>query len=86
MHQDGQSLAIGLQPGQQLIELQLIERQLATPAEMRANQALMNTPDLDCEQLASLLTDRGGQRQRLLIEVNVRMVVGVAIAGALGHV
>jgi hypothetical protein len=85
MNKHRQVMPIGLQPRDQLIELLAIERKLATPAGMRADQFFVNTPYFDLKQLTRLLTDGAGMFHCFLVEVYVSMVGRKFVCRSIGH-
>lgn len=85
VHEHVQALPVGVEPGHDLVELVGTEGQLATPARVRADHALVHAADADAEPAAGFL----GQRTRLVhggsVEIQVRVVGGVEVDGSAGH-
>lgn len=57
VHQDVHSCAVFLEPGDQIIELSGIERELTTPPRMRADELLVHSTPGDAKQLRSILAE-----------------------------
>ena len=85
VHKHIQALALALQPGNDAIELRAVERQLAAPARVRPDFALMHAARTHMEQLTGPACQRARLLHRVRPEIDVGVVVAVDVLGALDH-
>jgi hypothetical protein len=85
MHQNGEILPMPLQPGNQPLELILVECQLATPARVRPHGLAMDATDRYGKQFAGFLAEPGGVLHGGGIEIDVGVVAIVKVERSLGH-
>ncbi len=78
-----QAVAVALQPGDQIVKLGPVERQLAAPVEMGTDPLPMHSADADPEQVTRLQSQGIGLLGCGVIEVNMGMIVVMHIGGLL---
>src|SRR5262245_14407019 len=85
MHEDGQSTAVCVEPWDESVELRRVERELAAPPRVRADELLMHPAHLHPELRSRLCAELPGLLDRVLVKVDVGVVFGERIAGPWGH-
>ena len=85
MDQDVQSLAVSLEPRNQLIELGRVERELTAPVRMGSNELLMESAHRNAEQRRGRFAQLACLLRRLLVEVDVGVILRKHISGSGSH-
>src|SRR5687768_8082086 len=83
--EDVQPAAMRVEPGDEPVEVTCIERELAAPARVRADELFVDAAHLHAELRCGLLAQRPSLSDRVLVEVDMRVIVLVQVLGALRH-
>ena len=80
MDEDGEAAAVLNQPRNQRVELLRVERELAAPARVRANEFLVHTAHRDAALRPGVFTQPARPVDRLRVEVDVGVIRRVDVS------